>query len=556
MSTLFQDSAGTTPVTAVEQPVGLALDKSQGGISGTNNITNGSFATDLSSWTVTVAGGNTIVWQSPGVMRFSTDNVSAAQVTQQTDAYTTGATYIVTFTATRVSGAGNIRAQAGPLPAALIITATGNYSTVVTSPATSHFTFINHAGGACVWDISNVIVRAVPGNHATQATAGNRPTYRARYNLFTFSEDFTNAAWTKASVTPTTNATTDPLGGNTGNRWTEVAATTNHRTTIATAVYGTTVIGNTYTLSCAFKAAERSNVLAIFVVGGGFSVQNFNVSTGTVQAFQNTGGTTSISSATITAIGGGWYRCTLVISALAAGSVTAGWDIAQDNTTASSYLGDITKGIYAWGADGRFGNQPNLSYQSITTATSYNAVGFLPYLAFNGTSSAMATASIPFTGAQATMFVGLTANTTFGIVAETSNTGVGSNAGSLNLLVSAANQWQNNTSGGTIAQFINQSNVANILLPNVVTAAFDISVNGANTATLRDNAALIAGSQTPGTFATGTWTSQPLNIGARNNAASLWSNMNLYGLIVRGASSTAAEIASTESWMNGKTGAY
>jgi len=28
LSTLFQDSAGTTPVTAVEQPVGLILDKS------------------------------------------------------------------------------------------------------------------------------------------------------------------------------------------------------------------------------------------------------------------------------------------------------------------------------------------------------------------------------------------------------------------------------------------------------------------------------------------------------------------------------------------------
>ena len=29
-STMFQDSAGTTPVTAVEQPVGLILDKSKG----------------------------------------------------------------------------------------------------------------------------------------------------------------------------------------------------------------------------------------------------------------------------------------------------------------------------------------------------------------------------------------------------------------------------------------------------------------------------------------------------------------------------------------------
>jgi hypothetical protein len=31
LTTLFQDSAGTTPVTAVEQPVGKILDKSGGG---------------------------------------------------------------------------------------------------------------------------------------------------------------------------------------------------------------------------------------------------------------------------------------------------------------------------------------------------------------------------------------------------------------------------------------------------------------------------------------------------------------------------------------------
>jgi len=30
ISTLFQDRAGTAPVTAVEQPVGLVLDKSKG----------------------------------------------------------------------------------------------------------------------------------------------------------------------------------------------------------------------------------------------------------------------------------------------------------------------------------------------------------------------------------------------------------------------------------------------------------------------------------------------------------------------------------------------
>ena len=39
MSTMFQDAAGTIPVTAVEQPVGLILDKSGNGNHATQSIT-------------------------------------------------------------------------------------------------------------------------------------------------------------------------------------------------------------------------------------------------------------------------------------------------------------------------------------------------------------------------------------------------------------------------------------------------------------------------------------------------------------------------------------
>lgn len=39
MSTMFQDAAGTTPVTALEQPVGRWLDKSGNGNHATQSIT-------------------------------------------------------------------------------------------------------------------------------------------------------------------------------------------------------------------------------------------------------------------------------------------------------------------------------------------------------------------------------------------------------------------------------------------------------------------------------------------------------------------------------------
>ena len=43
LNTLFQDAAGTTPVTAVEQPVGLMLDKSGRGNHAVNNSGNSAF---------------------------------------------------------------------------------------------------------------------------------------------------------------------------------------------------------------------------------------------------------------------------------------------------------------------------------------------------------------------------------------------------------------------------------------------------------------------------------------------------------------------------------
>ena len=53
LSTLYQDAAGTTPVTAVEQPVGLMLDRSRGLVLGSELVTNGTFDTDTTGWSNT-----------------------------------------------------------------------------------------------------------------------------------------------------------------------------------------------------------------------------------------------------------------------------------------------------------------------------------------------------------------------------------------------------------------------------------------------------------------------------------------------------------------------
>ena len=52
---------------------------------------------------------------------------------------------------------------------------------------------------------------------------------------------------------------------------------------------------------------------------------------------------------------------------------------------------------------------------------------------------------------------------------------------------------------------------------------------------------------------TGNYVSQPLFIGARN-LSSLFFTGNIYSLLVVGSAVSAANITSTETWVNGKTG--
>ena len=69
LTTMFQDRAGTTPVTADGQTVGLILDKSKGLVLGPELVTNGTFDTNIDNW---LLGGSrnsgTLAWGSGGTI--------------------------------------------------------------------------------------------------------------------------------------------------------------------------------------------------------------------------------------------------------------------------------------------------------------------------------------------------------------------------------------------------------------------------------------------------------------------------------------------------------
>lgn len=153
-----------------------------------------------------------------------------------------------------------------------------------------------------------------------------------RTNLLTYSEGFDTAAWTKSNATVTANTIVAPDGTLTGDKLVENTANSDHRVGQPSGV-----VGGSETLSVYAKAAERSWM--VFQLGSN-SVAYFNLANGTLGNV--TGGT-----ATITAVGNGWYRCS--ITGIRATNLNNLIFMTTGNGVAT-YTGDGFSGIYIWGA--------------------------------------------------------------------------------------------------------------------------------------------------------------------------------------------------------------
>ena len=176
---LFQDSAGTTPVTADGQPVGLMLDRSKGLDTGTRIESNGEFNNGTTGWLVN--GGVTSSVEN-GVMTVSDIGTTGGKFQ---DISSTEEYLKVKVRIRRVLGAST----------QLWITNIGTFDTPrrIISIENSDFEeyeliHLNASGeGIRVYlrcnsdstlQVSDVSVQEIPGNHATQDTTASKPLYR------------------------------------------------------------------------------------------------------------------------------------------------------------------------------------------------------------------------------------------------------------------------------------------------------------------------------------------------------------------------------------------
>lgn len=197
LTTLFQDSAGTTPVTAAGDPAGLMLDKSKGLVPGANIAP--AFVSAGTGWTVTNTDATHYVTFSNGSARFyvsSNTPVTALAINITANKY-----YQLTFTTTQwVRGQlkFDVPGTSIPIPSGI-----GTYQVKFYSTS-GVFSLYRAASGVTDITFSDIIIQEVSGNHAT-ASGTTRPTYQVSGGRSYLSFDGVDDFMVTSTITPGTD---------------------------------------------------------------------------------------------------------------------------------------------------------------------------------------------------------------------------------------------------------------------------------------------------------------------------------------------------------------
>jgi hypothetical protein len=517
MSTLFQDAAGTVPVTAVEQFVGLMLDKSKGLVLGSELVPNTYTGSVTGSW---VISSNSITRNGTTSTSCSLNLLSPTAPTKM---------YQVTFLVAGLSG-DTFTVNVGGANVGQI-TSNGQKSFVAAGGG-SGMGFVPWNGTTGQLTITNISVRELPGNHASQPTSTARPRLSARVNLLTKTEDFADSVWANSSGFAPNRVSNDavaPDGTLTADKVTFTAPVAGDQSEIEQSVSGLT-LNVLYTATAYVKAATASDI-GKTILYRSVAASDYN-------------------SVTLTAD----YQRISITSLPAAASIT-GMSIGLRPALGGS---SGTVSVHIWGADLRPANQSNLPYQRVNTSTDYDTVGFPRYLAFDGVDDFMSTGNINFTGTdKMTVWAGvrkLSDGAFGGIVEHGINTDlngsfalfVSNNAGYYMQCGAAANRTFLQQSGGAIAP---RTDIVSMILDRAKTDASELQykINAATSTS--------AGVAISGTTADGNYGNYPMFIGSRAGTSFRF-NGHLYQLIIRGAQTNAAQLSNTENWVNTRTGAY
>lgn len=394
------------------------------------------------------------------------------------------------------------------------------------------------------------------GNHATQTTLASRPILArvpegGRRNLLETTETLSSSSLIGVN-TPTTSTTVD-----TNN---VITLTDNTSNLSHFSGYGPYQISGNHTVSV--RASASSSYVVLYAQtdsGADRYCAIFDLSTQGVTT--DTRGTPSGSNA-ISDLGNGYYFCSITFNANGADTyVRVGlYDGVSGFGPGNfpTFTGDGTNGVDFYGFHFEAGSTAT-DYQKVVNEYDITEAGVtsLEYLSFDGVDDGIATASIDFTSTdKMSVFAGVRKITdTTGLNASAiveSSAAADANNGSFFLFgrngFAPAAQYQVGSRGTTFV--LAGTNDAAFAAPvtNVVTGLGDIA---GDTATLRIDGVQVA--QNTSDQGAGNYLTYPLYIG-RRAGSTLPFDGHIYGLIVRGASSTTDEITNTEAYLATRSG--
>jgi hypothetical protein len=545
-ATLYQDTAGTTPVTTTGQSVVLMLDKSKGLVLGSELVTNGDFSGGSTGWTVPAGWsitGEAAVGAAVSASLFGGGVTPVAGRTYRVDfdviSYTSGSLFVTV--------GGNFSGNPSLTGAAM---APGRKSVYVVS-GSSPSRGVEFYGGSVTATIDNISVKELPGNHAVQATAANRPIYGVhpfggRRNLLNDTDKPTFITGTSV----TANAAVGPSGQMTAARVSKNDATTPRYVRQNSTTF--TVSASTAYVAYRFVKYDGFDTTVSVEFNGGTDFGTSWAATFNVTSTDVTLATQQSCTGSVVDFGSGWYR----ISA----AFTSGTPTTPTNPSMLSRItGASGVSVLMTAAQLETGSTAS-AYQRVTDQYNVTEAGVasVSYLFFDGVNDSMSTSTITPGVDKAQVFAGVRklSDAATGIFAELSANSFGTtNQGAFYLTVphgtSASERYGFFGKGAVAAASGQVSTTSNGPAPDtaVITGLGDIS---GDLNTLRRNG--VAGTNATADQGTGNYLAYPLFIGARNSA-SLFFSGHLYSLIARfGPNLATGQISSTETWVASRTG--
>ena len=193
----------------------------------------------------------------------------------------------------------------------------------------------------------------------------------ARANIITYSDDWSNPAWTKGGLTVSSNVTASPDGTVNADKLAEDTSVGTHGVT--SALITKAAVATTYTYSIYVKAAERTAVqlrIADAAASANRVICDANLATQTVTT--SVGGTFTNASATITNAANGWFRVTLTGTTSTETGLFCIAFLANPAGTIS-YTGVTGSGVYLYGAQLEAGSFATSYIPTVASTVTRNA---------------------------------------------------------------------------------------------------------------------------------------------------------------------------------------